>query len=316
MSRNKKDMVYTQFYEPHLRGTKFANNRVQNEQALTERMYTRMLTEACANRFKWDGLPETIDERFLEIGLAHRALMVFYFDPDYNKFMTLKASGTGELNMYDNPTRFTVTGGTMINKTLKANECVPIWSNYLRTPDFDIIYLYSRKLAEIDRTIEIAVDAMRYTTVIAADENTRHSWNQIMRQRREGQPIIFGSQALDMSVVQAFNVAPHPEALPNLLIAKSKMWNECMTLLGINNANQDKKERLVADEVAANDEQIEATRAIAMNARLQACHQINRMYGPGSHHAAKYPGHVLEYPVSVEFQLKAPAMPQLSMGEL
>lgn len=63
------------------------------------------------------------------------------------------------------------------------------------------------------------------------------------------------------------------------MIAKSKLWNECMGLLGINNANQDKKERLVAAEVGANDEQVEATRNIALNARQQACDRINDMFG-------------------------------------
>jgi hypothetical protein len=52
-----------------------------------------------------------------------------------------------------------------------------------------------------------------------------------------------------------------------------------MGLLGINNANQDKKERLVAAEVGANDEQVQATRNIALNARQQAAERINKLYG-------------------------------------
>jgi len=70
----------------------------------------------------------------------------------------------------------------------------------------------------------------------------------------------------------------HPDSLPKLLIARSKMWNDCMTLLGINNSNQDKAERLVAAEVGANDEQIAASRAVSLGARTQAAEQINRMF--------------------------------------
>jgi len=52
-----------------------------------------------------------------------------------------------------------------------------------------------------------------------------------------------------------------------------------MSLFGINNSNQDKKERLVADEVAANNDQVAVMRAINLNARQEACTKINRLFG-------------------------------------
>ena len=55
--------------------------------------------------------------------------------------------------------------------------------------------------------------------------------------------------------------------------------NEALTFLGINNANTDKKERLITDEVRANDEQLYIARQIMLNARKQACDEINKMFG-------------------------------------
>jgi hypothetical protein len=52
-----------------------------------------------------------------------------------------------------------------------------------------------------------------------------------------------------------------------------------MTFLGVNNANQDKKERLVESEVGANDEQIEQARFNMLDARKLACKKINAMFG-------------------------------------
>ena len=52
-----------------------------------------------------------------------------------------------------------------------------------------------------------------------------------------------------------------------------------MTYLGINNSNQEKRERLVEDEVSANNDQVNAFRNIALNARKQACEEINKMFG-------------------------------------
>jgi len=276
VSRRKADGVYDSIYAP------FLNNPKSNRKALIERMYIRVLTELSCNRFKWVGLPDSIDTRFLELTLFNKALAVFYFDKEFDRYLCLQAAGTGKVNMYDNPTTFTVIGNTMGgSKTLTAKECVPIWSNYLRVPDWDIVMVYATRLAQLDRTIEINLDAMRYNYMVFVDENERQSYVNIMRQHTEGQPIIFGTSQLGQQIgekIQAFPVSIDKDVVLNLQLSKSKLWNECMTMLGINNANQDKKERLVAAEVGANDDQVAASRGISLNSRQYAAEQINKMF--------------------------------------
>lgn len=289
MARGKKgDLNFTQFQTTLRR----ASNPQITRQSLTERMYVRILTELAANRFKWEGLPPEIDVRFLELCLFNNALAVFFQDTTQrddagkvtrqgtDKFMAMRASGSGAWNYNDNPTKFTVVGNIWGSRLLDAKDCVPIWANYLRTPDLDIVLLYSNKLAQIDRSIEITALNMRHTTVIAADENERLSYVNAFKQFQEGQPVIFGTKNFmnDPKAIQAFSIAPHPDTIERLQTAKTRMWNEAMTYLGINNANQDKKERLVSDEVAANDEQVMATKNIALNARQEACEMIGRKF--------------------------------------
>lgn len=290
MAKNQ-DLVFSEFYAPHLNGGR-KSNTANNRQALTERMYMRILTEMAANRFDWQGLPDEIDVRFLELNLTYRALTVFYFDTDVDKYIAAQGSGAGHTNFIDNPVSFTVIGPDMMAKTLAAlprrdkdgarfnPECVPIWANYSRCPDMDLITLYAHKLAKIDRTIEITIDNMRKTKVVAAPESERLSYVNILRQIGEGQDAILGTRAMtDLGeTVTVLDLGVEPTLLSALQIGRSKLWSECMGLLGINNANQDKKERLVAAEVGANDEQVQATRNIALNARQFACEQINRLY--------------------------------------
>lgn len=294
MSR-KRDMVHTEFYAPFLSGNSRANNPANNNQTALEMMYRRILSELCMNRFEWTGLPEEIDPRFLELNLTYRALVVFYKDKDSDKYVTAQGSGAGHTNFMDHPVSFTVIGpgaGAGRAATLTAvpsrdgdgnrseAECVPIWANYLRCPDMDVINIYAHKLAKFDRTIEITSDNMRKTKVIRASENQRKSYVEILRQIAEGQEAVFGTDQLNLgATVEVLDLGVDPLTLPNLMIARSKLWNECMGLLGINNANQDKKERLVAAEVGANDEQVQATRNIALNARQQACTEINALFG-------------------------------------
>ena len=289
MANNKRDLVLSEIYQPHLNGGR-KNNPSTNNQVMIENMYIRVISELCMNRFKWVGLPDTIDTRYLELQLFKTALVVFFKDTDdidaqgnrrhtgTGRFLALNASGAGPVNMYDNPTHFQVTAPTF-NRKLTGSECVPIYANYLRVPDWDIVMTYARKLADIDRTIEITVENMRQTKILVTDENTRHSWIQVLNQVKTGKPWVLGAPGLDPTALAAIDLNIHHEYLPNLLLARSKMWADCMTLLGVNNnASQDKKERLVSGEVEANDEQISATRNIALNARRMAAAQINRMF--------------------------------------
>ena len=273
MSSTTSGGVYDALYAP------FRRNPPRDRKVAIERMYIRVLTELACNRFKWTGVPDTIDLRFLELALFRQALCVFYWDDEFSRYMALRAAGTGRINMYDNPTTYTVLGNAMFrSRTLDSHECVPIWANFLRIPDWDIVLLYASKLADLDRTIEINLDAMRYTYIMTVPEDQRLSYMNIMRQHKEGQPIIFGTQALNPELIQSFPVTIDKDVVLNLQMSKAKLWSETMTLLGINNANQDKKERLVAAEVGANDGQVLAARNIAMDARQFAVEAINKKY--------------------------------------
>ena len=70
-----------------------------------------------------------------------------------------------------------------------------------------------------------------------------------------------------------------PIVFDKIQIQKHQLWNEVMTFLGVNNANQDKKERLVDDEVQANNEQVKICLDVMLKARQSACSEINRIFG-------------------------------------
>lgn len=256
----------------------FMPNQARSRTMTTEGMYQRILTELSLNRFKWVGMPDSIDERFLELTLFRNALCVFYREEKANRYLAVNGTGIGNINMYNNPTQFKVIGNSMVSQTLGAKQCVPIWANFLRIPDHDIVYLYATKLAEVDRTIEINLKSMRQSQVMFVDENERLSYMNLMRQHQEGEPLMFGTPAMDLSKIQVFNLGIDKDQVVNLMDVKARLWNEAMTLLGINNSNQDKKERLVADEVSANNDQVSAQRSVALKSRKIAAEQINRMF--------------------------------------
>ena len=276
---NTHDFVNDEIYRKHLTGNgrRFMPNSARTKGAALQRMYVKRLTELYCNRFEWLGMPNSTDQRFTEMQLLFSGLAVFFFDTRYDMFMCLRGSPSGGWNPTDNPTRFTVVGNNFGSLQLNAKDCVPIWANYSRTPDIDIIQIYAQRLADLDVTIDINSRNARVSRVVAGPETQRLTNANIERLYDEGAPFIQVAESY-VAAAQNMDIGVDPRSIENLHVLRVRIWNECMMLLGIDGANQDKTERLVSGEVDANDEQVYINRRIALNAREIACEQINRKY--------------------------------------
>lgn len=262
--------------------------------------YMQQLKEICCNMYVWDGLPKEIDRRFLELTLYEKSLAIFFFDSeeirvradsnspmmmfngDTNKYFAVQGAPSGEINMYHNPTYFYAYGPGGFSRRLSIDECVPIWGNFLREPILNSIEIYAQRLADIDRIMEVNLNAQRTPIVMVAPEEMRLTIQTFYDQMSDNQPVIYVPQTtwatLGKDTVQAVETNA-PYIVDKLLIDKAKIWGEIMTFLGIDNANQEKRERLVANEVEANNGQVEISRLRGLDARRYACEQINERYG-------------------------------------
>lgn len=273
-----KDNIYTPFMK-HMTVSPGMNRKT----ALVG-LYSRVLSEMCMNRYTWDGLPDEIDARYLEMTLIHKGLCVFFWDEEYMRYFALQGSGNGTPNMYYNPTGFLVYGNTMVNKTLSGDECVPIWNNYTRTGDTDIISIYANRLAEIDVTCEIDLIHMRVPVLLTADTNERKSVLDAYKKMAEGEPMIAAVNSVTgigtlNDKIGSLSTGIDKDYLPHVLEAKVRIWNEALTLLGIMNVNSSKRERMVVEEASGSSGQVLAMRAVNLQSRQYAADWINAKYG-------------------------------------
>lgn len=294
------------------RGVSYQNSPTQNQQISTEYMYVRVLSEMSINRFTWHNLPNSISERYIEKVLFAQGLVVWFPFAKTGNYLCLRGAPAGDINMYDDPLEFIVTGNTVVNKRVFVRDkgCVPIWTNYMRMPDVEIVRLYAMKLAQLDRSIEIVSASMRTSRIVVAKEDQILTYQNIVRQIDEGTKTIFVKDSVDVDKISVHNMDTDPRILSSLISTKKETWNECLTLLGVdNNAGEDKKERLVSDEVDANSDQVLVHRATSLKARQAACDEINRKY--------RLPdGSKLNISVSYVNDIVAPAMPRLSLEDI
>lgn len=239
--------------------------------------YYSRLKEFALNVFEWKGLPDTVDERFLELTLYEFGFAL-YFNDDILGNLALTCMIGGELNIYRIPKfrRAYATNG--YNAERGPNDSVLIFNNYLHTPTDLTIRLYARRLYEIERTIEVNVRAQKTPVLIIGSEKEMLSLKNMYMQYEGNAPVLYGDKTLNP---ECFNVlkTDAPYVADKLTVLKHNIWNEALTFCGIENSNTDKRERLVADEVASNYGNIEAQRNVMLNARKQAAEKINKMFG-------------------------------------
>lgn len=252
----------------------------KNLNDITFRDYFNRLSLLAKSVFKWNNLPNGIDEKWIEKYLFSEGKCMFFKDP-VRGLMVAKCADGGTLNYYDEPTilRPVATNYEQNSEGYEnGSECVLIRNNDDMLPTRTTIKLYAYRLADISRTIDINVSAMKTPVLITCTEKQRTTLKNVYRQWNGFEPVIFGSKDLDLSGVNVLKTDA-PIVFDKLQIQKHHIWNECMTFLGINNANMDKRERLVDDEVQANNEQIEMSVDVMLKSRELACEQINKLFG-------------------------------------
>lgn len=240
--------------------------------------YYRLMLKARAV-FEWENLPNGIDEKWIERFLYAEGKCVFFKHPEYG-FMVCRCTPSGELNNYDEPTQVTPIGTNFTYRPLENfEECVLIRNNDEMIPTMFSIQMFAYRLADISRTIDINVNAQKTPVLIRTTERKKNSLKNLYSQWSGNEPVIYGDKnGLDDEPMETLDTKA-PVVFDKLQIQKHEIWNEAMTFLGINNANMNKRERLVDDEVQANNEQIKLAAQVMLKSRELACKQINDMFG-------------------------------------
>ena len=255
-----------------------------NMNAIAEQYYLSRLSELAMSMFKWENLPDSIDERFLEYTLFYEGAVVFLHDNDLvvnnsdEGYLALQVALGGNLDVYRVPDYRKAYATNGYQNQLDAKNSVLIWNNMLRMPEYGRMLFYARKLYEIDRTIDVNVKAQKTPVAILCDEKERLTMKNIYMQYDGNQPFIFGSKDLDLKQITVLKTDA-PFVADKLQVLKDNIWSEAMMCLGIPNSSGEKKERLVANEAVLSQGGTLASRSSRLSMRKKACKEINRMFG-------------------------------------
>jgi hypothetical protein len=240
--------------------------------------YYNRLMELSMSMFKWKNLPDTVDERYLELGLFSSGCMVFFKD-DVIGELALNMTYQGGFDIYGEPTRRRAYSRyNQFQTTLDKGNSVIIWNNMLRTNSALDVQMFAYRLYNLDRIVDINANAQKTPVLITCDEKQKLTMKNLYMQYEGNCPVIFGDSNLDIKSLSVLKTDA-PFVSDKIYDLKVKIWNEALTYLGISNINSTKKERMITDEVIRNQGGTIASRYSRLESRRRAVKKINKMFG-------------------------------------
>ena len=141
-----------------------------------------------------------------------------------------------------------------------------------------ILETFAERLYNMDRIIDVNLNAQKTPILIVCSENERLSLLNIFKKYDGNEPVIFASKGFNIDNFKVLKTDA-PFVSDKVYEIKVKIWNEALTFLGISNIQFNKKERMLSNEVDRLMGGTTACRKSRIKPRQQACERINAMFG-------------------------------------
>lgn len=245
--------------------------------------YYNRLSLLAMNRYKWEGLPKSCNALALEKWLYELGKACFIYDSNLG-YINLKCTGGDKINIYEMPTEYHCES-VNYSTDLPADKVTVIRNNMQEIPTKSTIILYASKLANAERTIDTNIYGQRTPVLILCDEKQRLTLQNIYKKYDGHSPVIFGNKDIDLDGIKTLRT-DSPFIADKMQDYKRNVWAECMTFLGLNNVEHEKKERLTEDEVNANNSLIENNCEIGLAWRQKAAEEANQKLWKGKYNVS------------------------------
>lgn len=250
------------------------NNAISRETLL----YNHFVNLAI-KRFKWDNLPDGLTSDILEEMLISYGQLGAIKDRGLIKI--LPAHGNNRVNIYNQPIGYMLYGMNGETHNVSAKEMVRLRNNPLGTPDKENLLIFAKRIDNIERTQDVNLFQQCIPKIIATNRNGVLTAKNIVNKIKEFSFVILTRDKGINNQIRQDDVidTSSPYLLDKLSDYDNYIVNKVMTYLGINNANIDKKERLITDEVNANNDQIQSILDMYFECRQEFCDLVNEKFG-------------------------------------
>lgn len=244
-------------------------------------MYRDWIMALAMMRYRWVGLPESCDSRYLEWTLLTQGVATIAkgeTDDGIEIWASTQAATLSTPNVYDNYPSWESFGNNGWRFPVTPANGVLVWDNRLRFPVWNQIDLYARKLAKCSRVIDGNLQQQMVTKLVTVPQTRVNDMLQVIKQNSGGEPYVLGIDGMTKDM-ETQVLGMETEFIANdVQIVMENIWNEVYTLLGIENITK-KAERMIEDEVNSSLAPTKLRALDGLETRRDACRKLRERFG-------------------------------------
>lgn len=265
----------------------FSPSTVHVKDNFTYQLFMRYLTEKALSAFKWD-MPDTWSKDYFLYTLYSWGYIAVLDTWQYGvcaQFPALEG-----YTMYYQPSHIVINNQWLSNVRRRIGydavlfKCMPDYRGVM-----DLISNFAAQKALLSCCFEVNTLNSNLSTVFGVkDKKMAENMQKLYDRIARGEPAVFYKKPAaglsdDGNIWEVF----HSDVKSNyivsdLMVDMGKLEDQFDTWFGIPNANTDKRERLVTDEVNSNNAETASFAGRLLERFKESCEQVNSIFGAGT----------------------------------
>lgn len=231
--------------------------------------------------FKWEGLPDSIPEREIELMLQIGGCIAFY---EYKDSLYIFNGGLGgEPNPYYMPTIFTIANPALklsVNARIGI-DCEVVSNDTLYRGLIPLFSRYATLLTENELSMQIALINSRIPALISSDNDrtTKSAEKYIEDVERGKLGVIASSAFIDGIKTQPYGATSNTNIITNLIESEQYIKASWYNEIGLNANYNMKRESINSYESQLNNDALLPLVDDMLQCRKRGIEKVNKMFG-------------------------------------
>ena len=243
----------------------------------TYEMYKREMLTLAENVFEFIDLPNYIDVGYLNKTLLINGSVAFFVD-DVLGLLALPYTVLGQPDIYGRPQEIIARAyNGRYFRRLKAKDFVIMYDNNGKYPIYADILQMAERISMNKRTIDINIVHQRTPRIWKTTDDKKLSLERMLDEVDGLSETIMTYDSIDIDDMNVV-LAPAPYVADKIDDHMDKEWAEFYRLIGIANLQENKKERLIRDEMSASQGGTIASRYSRYEPRKRALEEIKEKF--------------------------------------
>lgn len=234
--------------------------------------------------FEFSGVPDTWDYDYFLTNLFVHGYLAITDTPI--GVIPLRCGITG-VDVFEHPTTAVFANPVLDNFERNlygdnpATDCALIKIQYDYMGVMPIVERYAALLALCDNSIAVNLRNSKVAFIgLVSSKQQAATFEKLYRDIDSGKPAVYAKKGNDLTTDDIYyNHVRETYIANDVQLLKQSIKNDFLTEVGLNNANTDKRERLIVDEVNANNDEVQANVQHWLDNIREGLKRANALFG-------------------------------------